>query len=110
MTFDELNHAVACRMQDSAVDKPDDLTLAESTAWEGLMYLYTLYRMGRYDREMCLALKEQLRHEYETCVSRFERIDREFSDGIAALRLCRTYPDKTGKQILAQIEGERNGR
>ena len=62
MTFDELNHAVACRMQDSAVDKPDDLTLAESTAWEGLMYLYTLYRMGRYDREMCLALKEQLRH------------------------------------------------
>ena len=49
-----------------------------------------------------------------TDVNRRQRVGVGLSGGVdsaaAALRLCRSYPDKTGKQILAQIEGERNGR
>lgn len=54
---------------------PDSLTLAEMAAWQGLVYLYTLYRMGRYDRNTCLAIKDQMRAEYEDWQARFDRVD-----------------------------------
>lgn len=105
MTFDEMNTAVAERMHHGEAAPLDGLVLAELTAWEGLCWLYSLYQLGRYDKAMCQAIKEQMRHEYDVVRLRFEAMDRDLNVGIALLHLARKNTSADVRRLLKQAEG-----
>ena len=93
MDFEQINDMVSESMQDNRVRMPDGLALAEQVAWQGLVYLYTWYRMGQQDRGLCVAIKGQMRAEYQTWVNRFEQIDEDMSCALAMWKLAGKHPD-----------------
>lgn len=93
MDFEQMNDMVCEGMQNNRLTPPDGLSLAEDVAWQGLVYVYTLYRMGKYDRDLCVAIKEQIGAEYQDWVRRFEQIDQDMACALAMWKLSGKHPD-----------------
>lgn len=107
MEFEQMNDRVSQGLQDRRLDMPDGLTLAEMAAWQGLVYLYTLYRMERYDRNTCLAIKDQMRAEYEDWQARFDRVEQIMACGIAMYKLAERHPDVSAALLRDMASGKR---
>lgn len=85
LKFEELNRMVAGKEA-----MPDDLCLAETSAWYGLQALYEMYAAKLRSREDSVRMKEQLRVRYEQEAARFDAMEIEMQQAIALLYVFRS--------------------
>ena len=84
-------------------DRPEDLSLPEQVAWDGLEYVYGLLSTGVRKREECAAIKGQIGREYTRYIKQFEKIDHDMAEALAIWKAAKRSDDPAVKALLESV-------
>lgn len=98
LAFETMNQMVYSRDP-----QPDNLSLPELVAWEGLQYVYALLGLGKRSRDECSAIKTQIGKEYDKYVAGLGEITRELSEALALYAIAKKSNSPEIKRLLSEI-------